>query len=138
MIRIFAFILMCLPSLALAQDELLDPMEFGADAVGQTYWFSENGFHYGAEQYFDDQTTIWQDREGNCKKGRWWAEGNNMCFAYENDPAPDCWVMSETDDGRILVESLRPLEGAEDSPLILELIRRTPLPISCTGPLLGV
>lgn len=136
--RVLAFLLICLPALAAAQSELLDPTEFGANAVGQTYWFSENGVHYGAEQYFNDQTTVWQDREGNCKKGRWWAEDQAMCFAYEDDPSPDCWVMWETDDGRILIESLRPLEGADDRALVLELIRRTPLPISCTGPLLGV
>jgi len=138
MIRILAILFALVPALAAAQDDLIDPDVFGAEAIGKTYWFSEQGNHYGAEQYFPDQTTIWQGRNGECKKGRWWAEGEAMCFAYEDDPTPDCWVMWEGDGGRIMIESLRPLEGPEDSALVLELIRRTPLPISCTGTLLGV
>ena len=123
---------------AVQAQTVIMPDEFGAAAEGQTYWYSENGFHYGAEQYFEDQTVIWQDRDGNCLRGSWYAAGPQMCFVYDNDPEPDCWTMSKTDDGRVMIESTRMPDDPALPPLVLELIRRTPLPISCTGPLLGV
>ena len=81
---------------------------------------------------------IWQDRDGNCLRGSWYAAGPQMCFVYDNDPEPDCWTMSRTDDGRVMIESTRLPDDPAVPPLVLELIRRTPLPIACTGPLLGV
>ncbi|MEX0970616.1 MAG: hypothetical protein WD046_09260 [Paracoccaceae bacterium] len=135
--QVFLIAALLFGGVAQAQTAIL-PEEFGAAAIGKTYWFSENGIHYGAEQYFDDQTVIWQDRNGNCLRGSWYANGPQMCFIYDNDPAPDCWTMWETDDGRVLIESTRIPDDPAIAPLVLELIRRTPLPIACTGPLLGV
>ena len=142
MTALAAALCLCLPAPGPARAEggVIDPTTFGTEAIGKTYWFSEGGLHYGAEQFFEDNVVIWQGSDGMCKGGTWYAQGSGMCFVYEDDPTPHCWLITR-EEGRVFARSL-PAPGAPTGPdepfTRLELVLRSPLPLSCTGPVLGV
>ena len=70
----------------------LTPSEFEAYTTGKTLFFGRNGEAYGAERYLPNRRVIWSFLDGACKHGSWYAQGNDICFVYEDMPdAPQCW-----------------------------------------------
>ncbi|MCE0505148.1 hypothetical protein LR948_07275 [Roseivivax sp. GX 12232] len=65
--------------------------EFEAYVTGRTLTFSEAGQPYGIERYLPDRRVRWSFLDGACKEGRWFPQGERICFVYEDDPMPQCW-----------------------------------------------
>jgi hypothetical protein len=109
------------------------PEAFEAMAEGRTMHFTLGGEIYGAEQYFAGRRSLWRYADGTCDSGRWWAEGELICFAYVREPGPQCWRFVRRGAGfaAALVE-----EGA-DTGLVLDLSRTDAAPLPCPGPDLG-
>ena len=88
----------CLACPAMAA-ESLSPEAFEAYTEGKTLFFSQNGQDYGAERYLSDRRVQWSFLDGECKEGRWYPDGQNICFIYEDRPDPQCWQFSLTPQG---------------------------------------
>ena len=67
-----------------------------------------------------------------CIYGEWYVQSDEICFAYENDPAPACWLYF-LDDGRIRGRYMGEGGGWE----IVES-ERGGGPLPCAGPDVGV
>lgn len=77
--------------LALAQEALSGP-EFDARTLGRTFLFSTQGETYGGEEYLPGQRVRWSFLDGRCKDGYWYEEGGQICFSYDDDSGPHCWI----------------------------------------------
>ena len=69
----------------------MTPQAFEAASAGRTLHFSHLGQPFGSEQYLSGRRVLWRFADGGCQQGRWWDEGDQICFAYENGDGPQCW-----------------------------------------------
>jgi len=113
--------------------ELVTAEAFEAMSAGRTLHFSRDGAPFGAEQFFAGRRSLWRFSDGACEAGRWWAEHERICFAYDSDPAPICWLFRH-DGPRFVAELVD--DGAEGG-LTLELDRIAAEPLPCPGPGVG-
>ncbi len=110
----------------------LDAQAFETYTQGRTLTFSANGAPYGAEQYGRDRQVRWSFLDGECLEGRWYPQGEQICFVYEDMAGPRCWTFyrdagglsarfADDPDGSVLYET-----AASEEPLV------------CPGPKVGV
>jgi hypothetical protein len=109
------------------------PEDFEALSEGRTLTFSRGGAFFGAEQYFERRRSLWLAGDGTCLEGRWYAEGEQICFLYTNDPRPHCWLFREH-GGRY---SAHLVEGGVETGLALHLSVISDGPLACPGPDVG-
>lgn len=121
-----------LPALGWA-DEPVDLDWFEGFIAGQTLHFERDGVYAGAETFLKNRQTVWQNPDGSCMRGAWLPQDGMMCFVYEGRDDIQCWHMLRR-DGDLFA---RP-DGDVSSERDIRLIRRTPVPLSCNGPNLGV
>ena len=107
--------------------------EFDQFTKGRTFYYGVNGQEYGAEEYLPNRRVIWTFLDGKCQNGRWWQQGEMICFAYEALEEVQCWTFEETPGGGLLARF-------GDDPTALELyeVERSPEPLLCPGPDVGV
>ncbi|HBZ45426.1 MAG TPA: hypothetical protein DEO85_15540 [Maritimibacter sp.] len=117
----------------MAQDGLpLTPGEFEAYATGKTLTYGFEGQAYGGEEYLPNRKVRWSFLDGRCKDGYWYPSGDEICFVYEDDPTPQCWIFYRKPDGLIAQfannDEYQELyeTGESDEPLL------------CLGPEVGV
>jgi hypothetical protein len=129
--RLLALAALLAPLPAAAQT--LPPREFEALAEGHTLHFTLGGAPFGAEQYFAGRRSLWRFADGTCETGRWWEEGDRVCFSYGDGAEVQCWLFRHRPSGfaASLVE-----EGAETG-FVLELSHSDRTPLDCPGPGLG-
>ncbi len=108
----------------------LSPSEFEAMTTGKTLQFNRQNDWYGAEQYLPDQQVIWQYGDGSCTQGRWFADDGALCFTYDDNPLPQCWIFTER-DGQFFA---RPEEDPAQSDSELRLSGESDAPLSCKAP----
>lgn len=71
--------------------------EFAARVTGKTFFFSQAGQSFGAESYEPDRSVTWTYGDGACVDGGWYAEDDQICFAYlGNESDPICWHFFDT------------------------------------------
>lgn len=116
------------PALA---EAALGAAEFDALTLGRTMTWSEYGTVYGVEQYLPGRRVRWTVLGDDCKAGHWYAEGSEICFQYEDDPAPDCWTIRL--DGAGLLARYRSAAPEADPVVVTE----TTEPMACFGPEVG-
>jgi hypothetical protein len=74
--------------------------EFEEMTSGRTYHFERGGTPFGSEQYFADKRVIWAFERGHCQRGIWFENAaGQICFVYEDDPEPQCWLFLEMPGG---------------------------------------
>ena len=111
---------------------VLDGPGFEAATRGQTFEFSFDGVPYGAEQYLPDHKVLWSFLDGRCLSGEWRAEGDQICFAYEDRPGDfQCWQFQG--DGIGLRAQV--VEDGAGGPVYTA--RPTGAPLYCMGPDVG-
>ena len=111
----------------------LDAAGFEALVTGQTLRFSAYGQSYGAEQYLPGREVLWAFEGSACRRGRWYeAAAGEICFTYEHDPKPQCWNFFDR-GGKLGATFLGPPPATE-----LEEASRSPQPLDCPGPEVGV
>ena len=129
--RTFLITALLFASPAIAE-EIMAPPDFEAFTSGTTLYFSKKGEPYGAEQYFPDRRVIWTFLNGQCERGAWFEQDNQICFVYETQNEAQCWHFLDSEDKkRARVVGADP---AED--LTVEGQDRREL--SCPGPGVGV
>lgn len=115
-----------------AESKPLSPEAFEAYVTGKTFIYGFEGQPYGGEDYLENRRVRWSFLDGHCKEGRWYAEGGDICFIYEDDPAPQCW--SFFFEGDTLVAKF------ENNNEYRELYHtgEADEPLMCLGPQIGV
>ena len=88
---------------------------------------------YGAEQFLAGRRSLWRYADGTCVAGRWWDEGDAICFRYEADPTPQCWRFLPRPGG-VAAELV---EGGAGTGFVVEMERTDEAPLPCPGPDLG-
>ncbi|QFT64219.1 hypothetical protein FIU91_14870 [Roseivivax sp. THAF30] len=109
----------------------MSAQEFQDYVSGKTLTFSEAGVPYGIERYMPGRRVRWSFLDGRCKDGIWYPEGDQICFVYEDDPAPQCWSFFEEGSGLRAV-----FEGGEFGTELYEADEAQEM--VCLGPDVGV
>ena len=74
--------------------------EFDAYVTGKSLLFrTMQNPTYGVERYLPDQRVVWSPRPGLCVEGEWYQRDDQICFTYDNDPGPECWLIYDTGAG---------------------------------------
>lgn len=124
--------LILMTPIALKAEEFLSPEEFESYTSGQTAYFTQGGEPYGAEQYFLDRRVIWTFLDGQCLRGAWFENGNEICFAYETSSNATCWNFIQKGDEKVM----RVVgDDPEDDLVFTEKDSRA---LKCPGPGVGV
>lgn len=116
-----------------AAAELVPPEAFQTMSEGRTLHFTLDGAQFGAEQFFPGRRSLWRFADGSCAPGRWEAQGPQICFLYDADPTPICWLFRR--EGAEFAALL--LDGGAETGFRLELDRVAEDPLPCPGPPVG-
>jgi hypothetical protein len=107
---------------------------FDGYTQGKTIYFGYNDGRgvTAAETYLPGNRVRWFTRDGTCIEGEWYAAGGEICFTYENNQTPQCWVTTLEENG--LVATLRTETGLSR---VLEMDPGD-AEFQCLGPQIGV
>ena len=100
--------------------------------LGRTFTYAENGTAYGAEEYLPGRRVRWSFLDGQCKAGFWWEEAGQICFAYEDNPEPQCWRFFMGEAGLVAHYT-----SSDDAAPLYE-VGQSSDPLLCLGPETGV
>lgn len=110
----------------------LSATEFEAYATGKTLTYAIDGEVFGAEQYLPGRRVLWAFKGQECRKGQWYEEAGQICFVYEDEGAPQCWIFRKGSTGLSAL-----FQGDEDSTFLSE-VAQSKVPLNCAGPDVGV
>ena len=106
--------------------------EFEAATTGRTLYYNSAGQAYGVEQYLPGRRVIWAFVGDDCRKGNWYENQEQICFVYEDNTDPQCWLFYQTPAGL----TARSLGFPDSAPLIA--VEQSPEAMACLGPNVGV
>lgn len=106
--------------------------EFEAYATGKTLSYAMGSSIWGSEQYLANRQVIWAFDGTDCQYGLWFEDAGNICFVYDNDPAPQCWRFFRENTG------LRAELVDDPSSTALSEVSQSTRPLQCKGPDVGV
>lgn len=127
----FSLCLTLCPTLAFAETPMTGA-EFDADVTGKTVTYDYGDGLFGTEEYLPNREVRWAFEGDTCIYGKWYQSGDEICFVYDNDPIPQCWLYF-LEGGAIRGRYMGDGGGWE----ILESAR-TSQGLSCAGPDVGV
>ena len=109
----------------------ISPAEFEALVTGQTLSYGMAGEPFGAEEYLENRRVRWSFLDGHCQNGRWYTQGPQICFVYEDIEDHQCWQFYLS-NGQIMARF-------ENDPTATELYEtnRMDAPLYCKGPEVG-
>ena len=113
----------------------LDTQEaFDGYTQGKTiyYGFEDGRGVSAAETYLPGNRVRWFTRDGTCIEGQWYADQGQICFTYENNPTPQCWIATLEANG--LVATSRRAAGTSR---VVEMDKGA-ADFQCLGPQIGV
>lgn len=110
----------------------LDAAGFEARVTGRTLIWAQGGAVFGTEEYLPGRRVRWAFSGDICQIGRWYEAGEQICFVYDTEPAPQCWTFWD-DGGRLRARFAGDPPGAE-----LSAVEESPGPLRCAGPDVGV
>ncbi|WP_136683855.1 hypothetical protein [Falsirhodobacter xinxiangensis] len=116
---------------ALAQDPMTAG-EFEAYATGKTLSYAQGGTIFGTEQYLPGRRVMWAFEGDECQKGKWYPEGQQICFTYDHGGPPQCWTFWQGDKG------LRARFAGDPEGMEYSEVGQSPKPLNCPGPDVGV
>ena len=126
-------LLMALATPAAAHAEsAMSAAQFEAYVTGKTLYFGQNGASYGVEEYLPDRRVRWSFLDGHCKEGIWYEESGQICFVYDDNPAPQCWSFYREGSG------LRAVFENDPAATTLYEALQNDEPMMCLGPEVGV
>lgn len=129
----FAYLLplfLALP--AAAQDgPPLTVEQFESYVTGKTLSYADQNGVWGTEQYLPDRRVVWAFTKDICQYGTYFAQDDQICFVYDDDPTPQCWTFWQGEEG---LEAL----FSGDSATHLSEVKQSAEPLGCPGPDVGV
>jgi hypothetical protein len=129
--RLFVVLAVGLTTLPVRAETPMTADEFDALTQGRTMTWSEFGTVYGIEQYLPGRQVRWSPIGADCKLGHWYPDGPAICFQYEDDIDPDCWLIARSADGIIARYLTNP---PETEPVVVAETTEMP---ACLGPKIG-
>lgn len=117
---------------AAAAQEPLSAEEFEAYATGKTLSYAQGAEIWGTEQYLPGRRVVWAFSADECQYGRWFPQGEQICFLYDNDLEPQCWTFWRQGEG------LRARFAGNPDGTELAEVGQSDEPLACPGPDLGV
>ena len=105
--------------------------DFDALTLGRSMTWSEFGQVYGLEQYLPNRRVRWTLLGDTCVEGSWYADGQAICFQYEDRPDPVCWKMTQA-QSRLNASLVA--QAGENAFVVIE---ETQEPMACFGPEVG-
>lgn len=124
---------LALPAMALqADDTPMTATEFDALTTGKTMNYASGGAIFGTEHYMPGRRVLWAFTREECHEGRWYPQGEAICFAYDTLDGPQCWLFFQTGTG--VVAQFIGSDGLGDPAEVSE----SAAPLSCLGPDVGV
>jgi len=126
-----AFLALLPAAPGLAEIPMTGP-EFEANTMDETITYDYGGGLFGTEEYLPGRRVRWAFDGELCIYGEWYVQGDEICFLYEDDPRPACWLYF-LEDGKIRGRYMGEGGGWE----ILESARDGG-PLPCAGPDVGV
>ena len=79
-----------------------EPLEGGAFeslVEGRTLTYGTEGQPpRGYERYYSGRRVTWAEPDGTCMEGRWYPDGPQICFVYDGEPGPDCFLYYRNGD----------------------------------------
>lgn len=130
--RILTIVMLIATSGPLAAQSAMSGAEFDAYTKGKTLHFLNNGQQYGVERYFPGNRVEWSFLDGECQTGFWYQSEEMICFEYDENPTPQCWVFSIQNNKLMGV-----FEGDTSNTVLVEDQGRAD-PMLCLGPKIGV
>ncbi|MGP6088041.1 hypothetical protein [Antarctobacter jejuensis] len=130
--QIFAIALSCLTAVPALAAEPMSASDFESYVTGKTLYFGLYGNAYGVEEYLPDRQVRWSFLDGKCKDGFWYEDAGQICFVYEDDPAPQCWSFFKEGTG------LRAVFENDPASTVLYEATQDDEPMMCLGPDVGV
>ena len=118
-----------LPALA---DRVMTPTEFEAYATGKTLDYADDFSVWGREEYLPNRQVRFSFSKSECRFGRWYDQGDQVCFVYDDDPEPKCWTYFT--NGKT-VTTVYESDGPGGT---VSTARPTKEPLICLGPEVGV
>lgn len=119
-------------ALPAAAIDILTADEFESYVTGRTLTWSLGADVWGVEEYLPGRGVQWSPEPGRCVVGRWYAMGEAICFAYEEENLSSCWVFRRGPQG--LTADLQGPHG----PLLLHESGQSEEGLPCPGPGIGV
>jgi hypothetical protein len=116
---------------ALAEAPLNGPA-FDSATMGATITYDYGNGLFGTEEYLPGRKVRWAFDGDLCIYGEWYEQDDEICFVYEDDPTPHCWLYF-LEGGKIRGRYMGDGGGWE----ILESSRDGG-PLPCAGPDVGV
>ena len=107
--------------------------EFEAYVTGRTLTYADQGVIYGIEEYLSGRRVRWAYVGDQCRDGYWYDAGGEICFVYDDNPNPQCWVFRKEITGRLSARFM----GADDGRELYEA-QQSSEPLLCRGPEVGV
>jgi len=93
--RFTVLFLFCIAAFPAIAQERLDGPSFDALLEGQTVTFvAPDGFTTAQEAYHPGRRVTWLHSADTCRKGRWYPQGEQICFLYEGSDTPSCTIFS--------------------------------------------
>lgn len=130
--RVLALCLALIASLPAQAQQRMTAEEFDAYTQGKTLFYGREGAAYGAEIYHENRRVQWSFLDGECKEGRWFEQGAQICFVYEDNPDPQCWSFVKGPGGLIAT-----FENEPESTALYEA-QDAGEEMLCLGPKVGV
>lgn len=106
--------------------------EFEAYVTGKTITYHQFGMPYGVEEYLPGRKVRWAFTETECQYGTWYQAEEEICFVYDYDPTPQCWVFWLDERG------LNGLFSGDAPGEELTEVEQSDEPLPCPGPDVGV
>lgn len=130
--HILALLLSLATALPALSAEPMSAADFEHYVTGKTLYFGQSGQAYGVEEYLPDRRVRWSFLDGKCKDGYWYEEASQICFVYEDNPAPQCWSFFREGSG------LRAVFENDPGSTVLYEANQNDEPMICMGPDVGV
>lgn len=111
---------------------LMTAEDYEAFSAGQTLDYAIDGEVYGSERHLPDGRTLDADLGEPCTEGRWFAEGDAICFAYDGIDGTHCWNFWRDGD-QVLTKPV-----GEDPAYPPREVTVSPTPLACPAPDVGV
>ena len=131
MTPILTLVLAIAPAALLAETPMT-AAEFEKYVTGRTLSYGVTDEPYGAESYHPGRGVTWTFLDGECEHGYWYPDEEAICFVYEFEPDPQCWVFYD-EPGGLRAEFL----GADGLSTLYQVDDLDEGPI-CPGPDVGV
>lgn len=109
---------------------LMPPAQFESYSTGKTLAYLQDGLIWGRETYLPGRHVLWRAVGEDCKAGHWWAEGDAVCFSYDDGTTAQCWVFASGPSGLTATFLNEPNSLPAD-------VQEEADPVPCPGPEIG-